>query len=98
VHRLGTVTVDGRATGSTRLQDSATTRGVCATGGTWIGLWSALHLDDGTHVHGVNMTNSGRSGSASAMCKIPGQCRRAGRSEYREAFDANGLPLDATLS
>jgi hypothetical protein len=33
----------------------------------WV--WSALHLDDGTHLHGVDIRMVGRRRSASAMCR-----------------------------
>ena len=51
----GTVTVDGREYRSTVLPDNATTPGACATGGRMDWVWSALHLDDGTHLHGVDI-------------------------------------------
>lgn len=62
-------------------------------------LWSALHLDDGTHLHAVDLRIPGappmavgyvqhRGGSLSELHAI----------EVREAFDTNGLPSAATLS
>ena len=35
----------------------------------WV--WSALHLDDGTHVHGVNIRIPAFRASASVMSRIP---------------------------
>ncbi len=62
----------------------------------WI--WSALHLDDGTHLHGVNIRipgaptfsigyNQGRDGNVTELDTV----------DSREAFGTNGLPLNATL-
>lgn len=46
-------------------------------------LWSALHLDDGTHLHAVE----DRDGTVTELHTITA----------REVFDANGLPEEATL-
>jgi hypothetical protein len=62
-------------------------------------LWSALHLDDGTHVHGVDLTIPGvppmsvgyvqdRGGTISEVHAI----------SPTQTFDANGLPVTATLA
>ena len=51
----GTVTADGRTFACATSPVSATIRGVCATGGRMDWVWSALHLDDGTHLHGVDI-------------------------------------------
>lgn len=62
----------------------------------WI--WSALHLDDGTHLHGVNIRIPG------APTFSIGYVQDAARDvteldtvASREAFGDNGLPLSATL-
>ena len=64
----------------------------------WI--WSALHLDDGTHLHGVNIRIPGaptfsvgyvQGGPDSDVSELE-------TVASREAFGANGLPLNATLT
>jgi hypothetical protein len=61
-------------------------------------LWSALHLDDGTHLHAVDITIpgippmsvgyvQGRGGTVDELQKI----------SRTETFDAEGLPVGATL-
>jgi Ecdysteroid kinase-like family len=62
----------------------------------WI--WSALHLDDGTHLHGVNIRIPG------APTFSVGYVQDADRNvtelqivDSRESFGPNGLPLRATL-
>ena len=62
-------------------------------------LWSALHLDDGTHLHAVNIRIPGvppidvgyvqdRAGTLTELHNIAN----------RETFDADGLPVSATLA
>jgi hypothetical protein len=62
-------------------------------------LWSALHLDDGTHVHGVDLKIPGippmsvgyvqdRSGTVTELQTI----------SPTQTFDADGLPVTATLA
>ncbi len=63
----------------------------------WV--WSALHLDDGTHLHGVNIRIPGVPGfSVGYVQDREGNVTELDTVNTREAFDANGLPLDATLS
>jgi hypothetical protein len=61
-------------------------------------LWSALHLNDGTHVHGVDLTIPGvppmsvgyvqdRSGTVTEVQTVSAE----------QKFDADGLPVTATL-
>jgi len=62
----------------------------------WI--WSALHLDDGTHLHGVNIRIPGAP--AFSVGYVQGADRAVTELdtiESREAFGANGLPLTAAL-
>jgi len=62
-------------------------------------LWSALHLDDGTHLHGVDLKIPGippmsvgyiqdRSGTVTELQTI----------SPTQSFDADGLPVTATLT
>jgi hypothetical protein len=69
----------------------------------WI--WSALHLDDGTHLHGVNIRIPGAP--AFSVGYVQGadgpdlgdvKVTELDTVASREAFDANGLPLNATLN
>src|SRR5262249_16351772 len=63
----------------------------------WV--WSALHLNDGTHVHGVNIRIPNVPGfSVGYVQDSAGQLVELSTVNTREAFDANGLPLDGTLS
>ncbi|EID13218.1 phosphotransferase enzyme family protein [Mycobacterium xenopi RIVM700367] len=62
-------------------------------------LWSALHLDDGTHLHGVDIRIPG----APKLCV--GYLQQKDRQlvelhtvTSRESFDSNGLPVAATVS
>jgi Phosphotransferase enzyme family len=62
-------------------------------------LWSALHLDDGTHVHGVNLTIPG----VPPMSVGYVQDRTGTVTEVRtvspaQTFGADGLPVTATLT
>jgi hypothetical protein len=62
----------------------------------WI--WSALHLDDGTHLHGVNIRIPGAPRfSIGYIQGTDGNVIDLDTVDSREAFGANGLPLDAAL-
>jgi hypothetical protein len=62
-------------------------------------MWSALHLDDGTHLHGVNIRIPGVPGfSVGYIQDRDGKITELDAVKSREAFGTNGLPLDATLS
>ncbi|OBG24550.1 phosphotransferase [Mycobacterium sp. 852002-51057_SCH5723018] len=62
----------------------------------WI--WSALHLDDGTHLHGVNIRIPGApTFSIGYLQDAGGNVSDLQTVTSRESFGANGLPLNATL-
>jgi hypothetical protein len=65
----------------------------------WI--WSALHLDDGTHLHGVNIRIPGApTFSVGYVQEADGphvNVTELQTVDSREAFGTNGLPLQATL-
>ncbi|MGO8850925.1 DUF7064 domain-containing protein, partial [Mycobacterium sp.] len=62
----------------------------------WI--WSALHLDDGTHLHGVNIRIPGTpSFSVGYAQDADGNVTELHTVESREAFAPNGLPRNATV-
>ncbi len=62
----------------------------------WI--WSALHLDDGTHLHGVNIRIPGApTFSIGYIQDADGKVTELDTVASREAFGDNGLPLNATL-
>jgi Ecdysteroid kinase-like family len=62
----------------------------------WI--WSALHLDDGTHLHGVNIRIPGAPAfSIGYVQGADGNVTELQTVTSREPFGANGLPLNATL-
>jgi Ecdysteroid kinase-like family len=63
----------------------------------WI--WSALHLDDGTHLHGVNIRIPGTPAfSIGYVQDADGKVVELQTVTSRESFGASGLPLNATLS
>lgn len=63
----------------------------------WI--WSALHLDDGTHLHGVNIRIPGApTFSIGYVQGADGNVTELQAVASREAFGNNGLPLNATLT
>ena len=63
----------------------------------WI--WSALHLDDGSHLHGVNIRIPGAPAfSIGYVQRAGGDITELQTVASRESFDANGLPLNATLT
>lgn len=62
----------------------------------WI--WSALHLDDGTHLHGVNIRIPGAPAFSIGYTQgADGDVTELQTVDSRESFGDNGLPLDATL-
>ena len=62
-------------------------------------MWSALHLDDGTHLHGVNIRIPGIPAvSIGYVQDRDGNVTELETVSSREAFGDNGLPLSATLS
>ena len=63
----------------------------------WI--WSALHLQDGTHLHGVNIRIPGTpSFSIGYVQDADSNVTELQTVASREAFGTNGLPLKATLT
>lgn len=62
----------------------------------WI--WSALHLDDGTHLHGVNIRIPGAPAFGIGYEQgADGKVTELQTVDSRESFAGNGLPLGATL-
>ncbi len=62
-------------------------------------MWSAVHLDDGTHLHGVNIRIPGVPGvSTGYIQNRDGEIIELQTVGSGEVFDDNGLPLGATLS
>ncbi|OBJ03222.1 phosphotransferase [Mycobacterium alsense] len=66
----------------------------------WI--WTALHLDDGTHLHGVNIRIPGAPEFSIGYAQKPDGAdvtvTELATVASREAFGANGLPLNAALN
>jgi hypothetical protein len=63
----------------------------------WI--WSALHLEDGTHLHGVNIRIPGAPAfSIGYVQGADGKVTELQTVTSREPFGANGLPANSTLS
>jgi hypothetical protein len=63
----------------------------------WI--WSALHLDDGSHLHGVDIRIPGTPAvSIGYVQDADGKVTELRSISVREAFGTNGLPVNTTLS
>ncbi|HTX97876.1 MAG TPA: phosphotransferase [Mycobacterium sp.] len=63
----------------------------------WI--WSALHLHDGTHLHGVNIRIPGAPNfSVGYVQDAERNVIELQTLDSRESFGANGLPRDATVT
>lgn len=62
-------------------------------------MWSALHLDDGTHIHALNLRipNTPALGLG-YLQKAGGKVTELRQVDTREAFRENGLPLSSTLT
>ncbi|KAA8967034.1 phosphotransferase [Mycobacterium sp.] len=62
-------------------------------------LWSALHLDDGTHLHAVDLRIPGAAPIAVGYVQDRGGAvTEVHTIAARETFGANGLPQEATLT
>ena len=62
----------------------------------WI--WSAFHLDDGTHLHGINVRIPGAPAFSVGYAQdADGNVTELQTVTSREAFGDNGLPLNTTL-
>ncbi|SPM36440.1 phosphotransferase [Mycobacterium rhizamassiliense] len=95
----GTVSVDGQ---SYRVDSVAGQRDHSWGVRDWWGMdwvWSALHLDEGTHVHGVNIRIPGVPAfSVGYVQDAAGSMIELSAVNSREDFDTNGLPLSDTLN
>lgn len=62
-------------------------------------MWSAVHLDDGTHLHGVRIQIPGAPAfSVGYVQDAHGLLTELQTVSIRDSFGPNGLPLHATLS
>lgn len=63
----------------------------------WV--WSALHLDDGTHLHGVDIRIPGvPSIGIGYIQDADGEVTELNTVDARESFGTNGLPLSTVLT
>ena len=93
----GTVTADGHAF---TLTDVAGQRDHSWAARDWWGMdwvWSALHLDDGTHVHGLDLRIPGAPRMAAGYVQRDGEVVELQTVVATETFGADGLPLGTTL-
>jgi hypothetical protein len=93
----GTVTADGRTFEFTNV---AGQRDHSWAARDWWGMewvWSALHLDDGTHLHGVDMRIPGMPPLGIGYSQRAGQLVELQSVVARETFGDNELPLGTTL-
>jgi hypothetical protein len=62
-------------------------------------MWSALHLDDGTHLHGVSLRIPNIPAMSVGYIQDPdGNVTELQTVDIQNKFGDNGLPLNATLS
>lgn len=93
----GTVRADGR---SYDFSDVAGQRDHSWAARDWWSMewvWSALHLDDGTHVHGLDLRIPGAPPLAAGYVQRTGEVVELQTVVARETFGANELPLGTTL-
>jgi aminoglycoside phosphotransferase (APT) family kinase protein len=94
----GTVTVDGR---EVTLRDVAAQRDHSWGVRDWWAMdwvWSALHLDDGTHLHGVDIRIPGAPPIGVGYLQQPGRpLAELQAVTARETFGDNGLPQATTI-
>lgn len=94
----GTVTAEGRAFTFDRVPGQ---RDHSWAARDWWGMewvWSALHLDDGTHLHAVDMRIPGMPPIGLGYVQTPGEPLVELQSvTARESFASNDLPLATTL-
>jgi phosphotransferase family enzyme len=93
----GTVTADGR---SFELADVAGQRDHSWAARDWWSMewvWSALHLDDGTHIHGVDLRIPGAPRMAAGYVQRDGDLVELQRVVATETFGDDELPLGTTL-
>src|SRR5699024_6361383 len=63
----------------------------------WV--WSALHLDDGTHLHGLDLRIPGAGPLSVGYLQIPGEkLIELHTVTARETFADNGLPTTTALT
>ncbi|BDX31813.1 phosphotransferase [Mycobacterium antarcticum] len=93
----GTVTADGR---TIELADVAGQRDHSWAARDWWSMdwvWSALHLDDGTHIHGLDLRIPGAPRMAAGYVQRAGDITELQTVIAREAFGENDLPTGTTL-
>jgi hypothetical protein len=93
----GTVTADGR---SFEFTDVAGQRDHSWAARDWWSMewvWSALHLDDGTHLHGLDLRIPGAPPMAAGYVQRTGDVVELQTVVARETFGDNELPLGTTL-
>ncbi|HYO04959.1 MAG TPA: phosphotransferase [Mycobacterium sp.] len=93
----GSVTADGR---SFTFADVAGQRDHSWAARDWWSMewvWSALHLDDGTHLHGVDMRISGMPPLGVGYSQRAGELVELQSVVARETLGDNDLPLGTTL-
>ena len=93
----GTVTADGR---SYVFIDVAGQRDHSWAARDWWSMewvWSALHLDDGTHLHGLDLRIPGAPPMAAGYSQRAGDVVELQKVVARETFGDNDLPLGTTL-
>ncbi|MET0452444.1 MAG: phosphotransferase [Mycobacterium sp.] len=93
----GTVTADGR---SHEFRGVAGQRDHSWAARDWWSMewvWSALHLDDGTHVHGLDLRIPGAPRMAAGYVQRAGQVVELQTVVATETFGDDDLPLETTL-
>lgn len=94
----GSVTADGRTTALARVQGQRDHSWAPRDWWAMDWVWSALHLDDGTHLHGVDIRIPGMPPLAVGYLQQPGQpLVELEQISTSETFAPDGLPLTAQL-
>ncbi|MCK5756361.1 MAG: phosphotransferase, partial [Mycobacterium sp.] len=94
----GSVTADGRTTALARVQGQRDHSWAPRDWWAMDWVWSALHLDDGTHLHGVDIRIPGMPPLAVGYLQQPGQpLVELEHIATNATFAPDGLPLTAQL-
>lgn len=93
----GTVTADGRSHTFTAVAGQRDHSWAARDWWSMEWVWSALHLDDGTHVHGLDLRIPGAPRMSAGYVQRDGAVVELTTVSARETFGDNDLPLGTTL-
>ncbi len=93
----GTVTADGRSYAFTEVAGQRDHSWAARDWWSMEWVWSALHLDDGTHVHGLDLRIPGAPRMSVGYSQRAGDIVDLQTVMARETFGDNDLPVSTTL-